>query len=159
MSSPLFIPLAEAVLKTLNAQEFSRPFRATRIYDALRQLPEMEQMRVDVLLGDRKSEPLDRSRMKNVVRIEIAVRQVIKGEAGSELEQQELDALVAFCEEIDDCLSDRSQRRLTAAPWAVWQGTEMVYPFLPQYLRGRQFTSLLRASYFVATGPLAGVPA
>ena len=150
-----FIPLADAIVAMLNGHTFtSAQFPpAERIYDALRNLEELENLRVDVLLGDKKQEPIDRTRMQNHPRIEIAVRRVIKAEAGSKEEKAQLDGLVAFVEEIDDFLSMHDNRRPLGAPWAAWQGSELVYPFLPLQLRRRQFTSLLRMTYFVCTDP------
>ena len=149
-----FIPLADAVKALLNQQTFSRSFVAARIYDPLRPLEITESMRVDVILGDRKSVPLDRSRMQNTCRVEIALREKIKPLAGSDDERVYLDGLVGFMEELDDCLSDHDNRRPPAAPYAAWQGSELVYPFLPLQLRSeRQFTSLLRLTYIVITGP------
>ena len=148
-----FIPLADAVKEMLNANEFSRQFTAARIYDPLRKLDEMETMRVDVLLGDKQIQALDRTRLHNDCRIEIAVRQVIKPLVGSDAEQTELDDLVGFMEEIGDFLAVPANRRPPAANWAGWQKSELVYPFLPAHLRGsHQFTSLLRITYFVVTG-------
>jgi len=148
-----FVPLADAIKDMLNGHEFSRQFTAVRLYDSLRDIETLETMRVDVLLGDKVSSPMDRSRQENTIRIEIAVRQVVKSLAGSDEETAELDALVAFLEEIDDYLTDPANRRPANAPWAGWQKSELLYPFVLAQLRGRIFASVLRLSYYVATGP------
>ena len=151
-----FIGLASAVAAMLNAESasggFSRQFTAQRIYDPMRPMETLETMAVDVILGDKKCEPMDRQRQKNTVRIEVCVRQVIRPAAGSVEEQAALDELVNFVEEIDNFLSSHDNRRPPLAQYAGWQDSELVYPFLPKHLReSRQFTSLLRQTYFVAT--------
>jgi hypothetical protein len=148
-----FTPLADAIAAMLNGHDFSREFTAERIYDSLRDLETLETMRVDVLLGDKQSQPMDRSRQENTVRVEIACRQAVKQLAGGPDEKAELDALVGFMEEIDDFLTTPANRRPPAALWAGWQKSELLYPFLVPQLRGRIFASVLRLSYYVATGP------
>lgn len=153
MANALFTPLADAIVTLLNAQTFATAFTATRIYDPLRPLEENETLRIDVVLGDRKSDPLDRSRLTEDVRVEVAARQVISAAAGSAAETTALDALVALVEEINTFLCAPAQRRPVA--WAGWQRSELVYPYLPAHLREkRQFTSLLRMSYLVVTDSL-----
>jgi hypothetical protein len=148
----IFAPLADAVAALLNANEFSMPFVAQRVYDPMRPMETMEQLRVDVVLGDKKCHPMDRARQQNDVRIEIVVRQVISPPAGSVQEQEALDALLALMESIDDYMCLQANRRPPDAPWAGWQESELVYPFLPKHLReSRQYTSLLRITYLVAT--------
>lgn len=150
----LFNPLADAVVALLNAQTFSQQFTATRVYDSTRALETLGTLRVDVILGDRKSTPLDRSRQKDDIRVEVAVRQVVSRSAGLTEETAILDGLVALVEELDAFLSARANRRPPGAEWAGWQGSELVYPFLPAHVRdNRQFTSLLRLSYFVVRDP------
>ena len=149
-----FIGLADAVVALLNgnvaAGGFSQNFAAERIYDPMRPMETMETLRVDVVLGDKKCHPLDRSRQHNMLRIQIAARQVIKAAAGSSAEMAALDNLVNFMEEIDNFICLPANRRPVA--YCGWQESELVYPFLPKHLReSRQFTSLLTQTYFVAT--------
>ena len=148
-----FVQLADAVVSLLNAGKFSREFQAQRVYDPLNtNLGDFENFRVDVVLGDRKQEPLDRSRQKNSPRIEIIFRQLIKRAKGSDEEKADLDALVEFVESVDSWISLPANRRPPAASFAGWQGSELVYPFVPAQLRdSRLFISLLRLTYFVAT--------
>ena len=152
----VLIQLADAVKTMLNQASaqglFSKQFAAERIYDAMRPLEEMETMRVDVVLGDRKQVPLDRSRQQNTLRVEICIRQIVTEEAGSAAEKAKLDALVSFMEEIDQYTSLPGHRRPPAFTAAGWQGSELIYPFLPRQLReSRQFISLLRLTYLAVT--------
>lgn len=151
MSVTLLTTLADAVVTLLNGHAFSQAFTAVRVYDAMRPLDTLETLHIDVILGDRKSEPLNRLLQKDDVRVEVAARQVVNQPAGSAEETAALDALVVLMEEIDTFLSAPAQRRPTNASWAGWQGSELVYPYLPSQLRtSRQFTSLLRLTYLVA---------
>jgi len=148
----LYTPLADAVVSLLNANTFSQPFTAQRVYDPMRPMETMEQLRVDVVLADKKCHPMDRSREANEVKIDIFVRQVINAPAGSQQEQTQLDGLLSLMEDISDYMNLQANRRPPNALWAGWQESELVYPYIPSHLRSaRQYTSLLRLTYFVAT--------
>jgi len=153
--SSFFIQVADSIVEELNeapADTFSRPIgTVARIYDPTRELPDLSKLRVDVVLGDRKSSAISRVMQKNLVRIDIAFRQKVDGEPDSDAETAELDGLVAFVEEVEGFF-DGPPRRLKYADFAVWQQSDLVYPYLPSHLGGkRQFTSMLRLTYVVAT--------
>jgi hypothetical protein len=153
-----FTPLADAIAAMLNSPSFATAVGApvgqvNRIYDSNRNLEDLETQQIDVLLGDKKCTPLDRTRQKNTIRIEIAIRQAIRALAGSDDETTQLDNLVALMEDIDDYFSTWANRRPPNAPWAAWQESELLYPFLVPQLRARIFASVLRLTYFVVTGP------
>ena len=82
--------------------------------------------------------------------MEIAFRQVIRGEPENAIERrQSLDELVALAEEVEAFFTD-PPRRLKYADFAMWDNTELLYPYLPAHLdKKRQFTSLLRLTYVV----------
>jgi hypothetical protein len=157
MSSALLTPLADAVVASLNTQFSPDTFTAQRVYDAMRALDSMgSTLWVDIVVGDKQCEPLDRSRQKNHLHVDIIVRQVITGvAAGSSGETTLLDGLMALVESIDTYLSAPKQRVMPAPPaarLAVWQGSETVVPYSPKKLREqRLFYSLLRLSYLAVT--------
>ena len=88
---------------------------------------------VDVVCGDKTCAPLDRSRQKETLHVDIVVRQVITGvAAGSSEETALLEGLMATVESIDRYLSAPAQRAIPAPPaarLAVWQGSETVVPY------------------------------
>ncbi|MGO8691637.1 MAG: hypothetical protein ACLQLG_18615 [Thermoguttaceae bacterium] len=154
MSVNLFVPLADAVTSLLNSGSFSEKFTATRIYDPLRPLETLETLRVDVVIGDRKCAPFDRSRQKEEPRIDVCIRQVVNAPAGSAAETAILDGLVGLMEEIDTMFSAPANRTLPPGGngWARWQNSDLVVPFMPKKLRDdRLFYSLLRLNYLVVT--------
>jgi hypothetical protein len=153
--SSYFLQVADSIVTELNAAPagtFTRELGSVQgIFDPHRDLPEIADLRVDVVIGDRKSQPLSRVSKRNLLRVDIAFRQHISGEPESKAETEQLEGLVAVAEEVEAFFTN-PPRRLQFADFAVWHETELIYPYLPSHLGGkRQFTSLLRLTYLVAT--------
>jgi hypothetical protein len=154
MAESLLAPLGDAVVTLLNASTFSTPFTATRLYDAMRPLETLEQLRVDVVLGNRPCSPFDRSRQKNEPKIQIVARQKVAAPAGSPAETAILDTLLGLMESIDELFSSPGNRTLPPGEegWAKWQQSEVTVPYLPAALREDHiFYSLLTLQYLVIT--------
>ena len=152
----IFAPLQYAIVQQLlaaqKADAFSRPAVIEGPLDGLREDEELQQLRVDVLIGDKQCEPLDRARQRNTVRMDVVVRQIIKPQRKSEMESREVHGLMAYVEELDEYLSDHDNRRPPDAQWAAWQNSETIVAYSPPLLRAdRLFYSLFRLNYFVAT--------
>ena len=152
MSAALLVPLADAVTSLLNANTFSQKFTATRVYDAMRPLETLSALTVDVVIGDKESDPLDRTRQRETPNIDIVVRQVIAAPSGSADEANAIDALIALVESFDSCITDPANRRPAGAAWAAWQHSKLVMAYSPRKLREqRLFYSVLRVTYLVVT--------
>ena len=150
-----FLESADSIVRELNeapGDRFTRRLNTVqRIFDPHRELPELTRLRVDVVIGDRKTQPISRVLKQNKLRVDIAFRQHVDGEPESDQERKQLDGLVSFVEEVEEFFSN-PPRRLKYAAFAVWHETDLVYPYLPGQLdKKRQFTSLLRLTYLVAT--------
>lgn len=152
--SSFFIQTADSIVQELQeapADSFARSLgKIERIYDPQRQPEGLEELRVDVILGDRKTKPISRALKENDCRVDIGFRQVVKSPAGSTDEQAELDALIELVEQVEAFFTN-PPRRLKYADFAAWTETELVYPYLPSHVRTRQFTSILRLTYRIAT--------
>ena len=155
----LSFPLTKAVAAMLNAAQqvdgtFSQRALIEQPLDGLRQDEELNDLRVDVLVADKASEPITRNDIKSTARVDIVVRQKVKGVRGSEPEREQVEALSAYAEQLDDYLSAHDHRIPTDAPWAKWQKSETVIPYSPALLRSdRLFYSLFRATYLVVSDP------
>src|SRR5208283_5985613 len=153
----IFAPLALAIRDQLIFAQANDQFAKTAALiesplDGLREDEELRELRVDVLIGDKTCEPMDRYRQKNTARLDVVIRQKIVAMAGSTEELNQVNNLMAYAEELDEYLSDHGNRRPPGAQWAGWQQSETVIPYSPRLLReDRLFYSLFRLSYFVAT--------
>jgi hypothetical protein len=132
--------LAEAVVASLNAGVFSRPFTAERAYLPIFDLGQMVDLHVTVVAAGRTVQPASRDLLQVDHRIEIAVQQKLTGEGTSQC-----DPLLALVEEIADHL--RSSH-LPGQSEAAWVGTEHAPLVAPEHLNElRQFTSVLAVTY------------
>jgi hypothetical protein len=153
----IFAPLAKAIAEQLLAAQkvegtFSRAATIEHPLDDLRGDEELAVLRVDVLIGDKKCEPADRARQSNRVRMDVCIRQKIKCVRKSKEEQELVEGLLAYVEQLDDYLSSPPCRRLTAANWAEWENSETVIPYSPWRLREeRLFYAVFRLEYSVFT--------
>ncbi len=155
----IFAPLVKAIAEQLIAAQqiegtFSRTALIEHPLDGLREDEELKALRVDVLIGDKQCEPLDRARQKNTIRMDVVVRQTIKAARKSREEKKEVDGLLAYVEQLDDYLSAHDNRRPPNADWAGWQNSETIIPYSPQLLRqDRLFYAVFRLNYLVVTAP------
>ncbi len=154
----IFAPLAYAIKEQLLAAQNAGTFATQAIIespvDGLRDDEELRLLRVDVLIGDKQCEPMDRARQKNTVRMDVVVRQTIKAPRKSLEERKERDELMAYVESLDEYLSAHDNRRPPDAQWAGWQNSETIIPYSPKLLReARLFYAVFRLTYFVATAP------
>lgn len=152
-----FLQAAESIARELNEARAAGRFPALGedfaqgtielIFDAHRELPEMQVLRLDVVLNRRLSEAVDRGNKQQDLVLDLAFRRLIRGEAGGEPEKRQLSELVGLEEEVETFFTD-PPRRLKYAPFAMWQKTELVFPYLPTNIdKKRQFTGLLRLTY------------
>jgi len=154
----IFRPLAKAIKEQLIAAQNAGTFSQTAVIDdpidSMREDEDLKELRVDVLIGDKTCEPLQRVYQKNMVRMDICVRQIIGPVRGSHEERRQHNELMSYVEQLDEYLAVHANRRPPQATWAAWQNSETVIPFSPALLRQhRLFYSLFRITYFVATGP------
>lgn len=142
----VLIQIADAIVQELaeHQGELSLPYVPERVYDAERELEELDVFRVDVVPGDKKTEASGRTGRLGTFRIDIAFRRRVDPAS----QKDELDALTAFVEEVERFFAD-PPRRLAYCPAAAFASpAELRYPYLPLHLRGKnQFTSILRLTY------------
>lgn len=132
--------IAQAVVESLNATAFSRPFTAERAYLPIFDLGEMATLHVTVVAAGRSLKPVCRAHLEVEHRIEIAVQQKLAGEGLSDC-----DPLLDLVGEIADHFTGQ---RLAGAPEAAWVKTEHAPLVAPEHLNElRQFTSVLTVTY------------
>ncbi len=136
------LTIADAVVASLNAGNFSLPFEAQRQYQPVFGLPELETLRVSVVpksvtiaIAARDSSYFDCA-------IDIGVQQKVNPD-----QPGEMDALLGLVEEIADHLR---MQRLDGFPSAAWLALENNPLFAPEHLQQeRVFTSVLTVTYRV----------
>lgn len=134
------VEIAAAVVASLNAGVFSRPFTAERAYLPIRDLGEMATLHVTVVAAGRTVKPACRTLLEIEHRIEIAVQQRLASE-----DLAECDPLLALVGELSDHLSGG---RLPGQPAAAWVRTEHAPLIAAEHLNElRQFTAVLAVTY------------
>ena len=132
--------ITQAVVESLNATAFSRPFLAERAYLPIFDLGEMATLHVTVVAAGRAVQAVSRSQIQVDHRIEVAVQQKLTGEGTADC-----DPLLDLVGEIADHLSGS---RLSTAPEAAWGKTEHAPLIAGEHLTEfRQFTSVLTVTY------------
>ena len=133
------IDLADAIVTSLNAGEFSREFEAARHYQPVYELADLQTLRVSVVPKSVEIAAASRSESYFDAAIDVAVQQrVDPGDSAA------LDALMQLVEEIGDFL----RRRWTDT--AAFIGLENEPVFDPEHLNSEHvFTSLLTVRYRV----------
>lgn len=137
------LQVADSILAELNANAFSQPIVAKRLYVPNFDLEDGSQLQVTVVPRDVEITGLDRRRDTNEISVDVAVqKKFTKGDAA------EIDPLVGLVEEIADHFK---HRRLDSFPQAVWSKSQHVVLYSPEHWEQlRQFTSLLTLVYRVA---------
>lgn len=122
MASQTISQVADAVLADLQtgitASAFSQTFTPTRDYLPLFDLKDLKTLRVTVLCESRTQQLADRRRRQREYRIDVGVEQKVSQATA----KAEIDALVAFVEEIADYF-DFS--RLSADPDIICVGAQI----------------------------------
>ena len=129
--------IAQAVVESLNATAFSRPFTAERAYLPIFDLGDMATLHVTVVAAGRSLKPVCRAHLEVEHRIEIAVQQKVAVE-----DPAACDPLLALVGEIAEALP------ALPMPEGVWVRTEHAPLVDPNHLNElRQFTSLITATW------------
>ena len=104
----VLVDIAQAVVEDLNAQPFSQAFTAVRSYVPRAALEDLDVLRVSVVPRSTRPGLAARGRRQREVAIDVGIQRRLADPDNL----AEIDALVAFVEEVVDSLEGR---RLTAA--------------------------------------------
>jgi len=138
----VIVNLADAVVAELNASGLLPGVTAQRAYRPAFDLEDMKDLHVTVVPRGVEMTGASRSMVQSDVQIDIGVQK-----KPTELNQAELDGLMALVEQLADHLRGR---RLAGAPEAAWVKTENNPIFAAEHLEQlRQFTSVLTVTYRV----------
>lgn len=138
----VIVNIADAVVAELNASGLLPGVTARRAYRPTFDLEEMKDLHVTVVPRGVEMSGASRSMVQSDVQIDIGVQK-----KPAELNQAELDGLMALVEQIADHLRGR---KLAGAPEAAWVKTENNPIFAAEHLEQlRQFTSVLTVTYRV----------
>ncbi len=136
--------VADAVVATLNAGDFSEPFEARRCYLPLLELPALKDLHVSVVPRGVTVANIGRGVNQHEVQVDVAVQKRVGEEA-----TEELDALMGLVEEIADEFSRTP--RLASYPGAVRTNVENTPIYAQEHLAEmRLFTSVLTLTFRVA---------
>lgn len=144
--------LADAVVSELNGHSFTQTFAAARFYRPMFKPETLETLRVSVVPKAIKNAAINRTKCEYEVSIDVAVQKKLTNQAAddgpdeNELQNAELDPLLALVEEIDTYL----RLKRFASPDAGWIRSELAPIYLPDHLQQqRVFTSVLTITYLV----------
>lgn len=142
------VQIADAIVRALNGQVFSRPFHAVRAYVPVYELKDMETLHVTVVPAEFTGEPSDRARDREDHAVHVCVQQRFRqGATGVPVEW--IDALLGICEDIRDFLRD-TELDLTPPLKARRVKTENKPIYDPKHLAEYgQFTGLMAFTYRV----------
>ena len=142
MPAPLSVQIADAVVAELRTGQFAPAFVPMRKLLPVRELSELDELRVTVIPRAMESVPLARTTEKRTYTIDIGVQRKVDVD-----DLEVLDGLMHLVEEIGDHLRFH---RLDAFPNAAWLSLENTPIFAPDHLeKERVFTSVLTVTYRV----------
>lgn len=134
----LIMDMADAMVNTLNAHDFNKPFVAERLYVPMFDLKDMKDLRVSVVPRGVDTAIESRALVKHDVMIDVAVQQKLATEGNAEI-----DALMNLTQEIADHV--RQRRSIDNC---YWLKTENDPIYSPEHISGlRQFTSVLTFTF------------
>ena len=133
--------IAQAVTDELNNGNFPVPLHATRHYQPVYELQEMQSLHITVVPRGVVSSVLDRSRAQHDVQVDIAVQKKFTADT-----PEVLDPLMDLVQQI----ADYFQMRPLPGVGALWVKTENKPIYAPEHMQElRQFTSVLTLTYRV----------
>jgi len=136
------IDVADAVTASLNAGSFNLAFEATRQYQPVFELQDLQTLQVSVVPKSIAITTASRDRGFFDCRVDIGIQKKVDPD-----EPAELDSLMVLVEQIVDHLR---MERLAAMPAAAWVEITNEPVFAPEHLeQWRQFTSVLTIAYRV----------
>ena len=142
MPESTFSILADSLVASLNAREFSQPLTAQRGYLPKFDLQEMQELHATVVPKQVVSQFADRGRSQFEYDIDVGVQKKLQS-----LEAEEIDPLVALSEEIADQFRGK---RLESYPEAICSKATIAPVYAQDHLdQLRQFTSVVTLTYRV----------
>lgn len=143
MSESIVIEVADAVVRALNAGQFSEQFTAERTYNPERKLSQYKTLRVTVVPKGRVTAAADRSGYQQDIAIDIGIQKRAETDA-------EADTMMGLVDEVFAALNGRVLTDTEGFRLAVWVETGNEPIFVPDHLReDRVFTSVLTLTYRV----------
>lgn len=138
------IDIADALVAEISARTHSQPVLVEREY-----LPQLELAQAQTLLVTVVPKGITRRTSGRNVRqqdyeLDVAIRKKLQTK-----QQSEIDDLMSLVDEVLEPF-ELEPRRLASYPAAIWIGTEVRAPYLPEHLHEfRQFTSVATLTYRV----------
>jgi hypothetical protein len=140
MPTPVSVQIADAVVAELRGGQFTPAFVAVRRLLPVRELSELDKLRVTVIPRAMESVPLARTTEKRTYTIDIGVQQRVGQDA-----EHDAAALMAVAEEIADFLRNRTLAEKKEASY-VGHGIDPIYS--PEHLEElRVATSVVTVRY------------
>lgn len=160
MTTAISVAVADAIADELRHHTFTLAPTTHRTYiqDKNLVLQDVSDLRIDVQVGEKKTDSASRETIIHFCETNIAVRKKFSDEesdsATGYIDTAEIDRLLLFVEELHDYFAKDadalSGRRLTSYDDAIYEGIEFFSHYAPDHLREeRQFTSVLIVKFKV----------
>jgi hypothetical protein len=144
MTAPI-ITLADAIVTALNAATLSQAFTAERIYAPKFDLASGEAVQIKVAPKSDVRQPGSAAADNATIQIELGIFKKLGEDTTSDI--AEMDAMLAFCEEIKPLIN---RQRLAAGLDAICTGTAQETPYFIDALETeRVFLTLITATFAV----------
>ncbi|MHB8953565.1 MAG: hypothetical protein ACYC4U_11395 [Pirellulaceae bacterium] len=145
---------AEAVKALIDGATLSKAFDPRFCYDTDLPLEDAGTLHVDVVASGLSCVPDSRVSLRYEALVDIAVRYrfgTAEHETDGSIDVDEIEEYIALLEEIGELLATPGNRQLATKVTATWIGNEIRFPWVPEHMRtNRQYTGILRATYYVA---------